>query len=163
LTGVPTPLASGSPGVFVEPAGLRGLDRVADAESLEGFADRVERATVKVLEADVVGGTDLLAQFALCEAYERAVHSLGAHRLCAQARAEVLAAPSEGADADQVEADLDRLDDLKGLEHADATVVEGGVGQPVLGRQGLAAGLLECLHVEVFLSDAVAQDGKERF
>src|SRR4051794_39325671 len=86
---------------------------------------------------------DLLAQFPLCEPYERAVDSLGADRLCAQADAGVVAAAGVGADADQVEADLDRLDGLERLEDADAAVVECRVGEPVRGRQWLAARFLE--------------------
>jgi hypothetical protein len=85
--------------------------------------------------------------------------SLGAHRLCAQASAEVVIAAGEGADADQVEADLDRLDGLEGLEQADAAVAEDRVGEPVLGRQWLAAGFLECLRVEVFGSEPLRRTG----
>ena len=83
----------------------------------------------------------LLPSLALGEADEGAVNGLGAHRLGAQAGAEVLAALRERADPDQVQADLDGLDDLQRLEQSDAAGAERGVGEPVAGRQRLAAGV----------------------
>src|SRR5206468_7583328 len=127
--------------ILVEPARLCGLDAVADAELLERLADGGDRRPVEVLEADVVGNAHaLVAQLPLREADERAMDRLGPHRLGAQAGAERLTVASERADADEVEADLDRLDDLERLEQADAATAERGVGEPVAGRQRLAAG-----------------------
>jgi hypothetical protein len=66
---------------------------------------------------------------------ERAVDGLGPHRLGKQPGAEGLARPRVDGDAEQVEADLDRLDDLERGEQADAAVVERRVREPVAGRQ----------------------------
>ena len=68
-------------GIFVVAARMIGLDAVADAELLERLANLRNGGPVKILEADVVRDSDVLAQFALREAPERAVHGLGAHRL----------------------------------------------------------------------------------
>ena len=87
---------------------------------------------------------------------------LGAHRLGAQTRTEVLARARVGADAEQVEADLHGLDDLERLEQADVAVVEGGVGEPVGVCEGGTAGFLERLDVVVLLGHCVAQHWQER-
>ena len=50
----------------------------------------------------------------LDEAHEHAVHGLCAHGLGTHPGPEVLTSPCERADSDEVEADLDRLDNLEG-------------------------------------------------
>ena len=78
------------------------------------------------------------------------------------ASAEFLARASEHANADQIEADLDRLDDLERREQADAAAVERSVREPVPRRERFAAGVLERLDVVVLLGHAVAQHRQKR-
>jgi hypothetical protein len=101
-------------GILVEPARLRTFIPVPDAERLQRLTDRRDRGPVEVLKADVVRHSHVLAELALSKPHERAVYRFGAHRLRAQARAKFLAGSHEGAHTDQVQADLDRFDDLEG-------------------------------------------------
>src|SRR5438874_9476216 len=58
---------------------------------------------VEVFEPDVVGRPQVLAQLDLCETHKCSVHGLGAHRLLAEAGAEVLTGARKGADPDQIQ------------------------------------------------------------
>jgi hypothetical protein len=101
-------------GVFVEAPGLLVLGAVADTEPFQRDAHLRYRGVGEVLESAVVGNADVLAKLTLSEAHERAVDRLGAHRLGAQPGAELFARFGVGADANEVEADLDGLDGFEG-------------------------------------------------
>ena len=111
-------------GVLVEATWPVASRAVADAESFQRVAHLGHGGIVEILEPDVVGNADVLAKLALREAHKRAVDRLGAHRLGAQPGAELVARLGIGADADEVEADLDGLDDLEGGEETDASGIE---------------------------------------
>ena len=87
------------------------------------------------------------------------MNGLGAHRLGAEPGTEVLAALRERADPDQVQADLDRLDDLERLEQSDAAVAERGVGEPVLGVNGLPPASLSASTWRYSVVTALLQHG----
>src|SRR4051794_15283327 len=73
--------------ILVEAARALPLLAVSDAEPLQCVARGGHRRPAELLEADVVGHADVLAELPLSEAHERAVHRLRAHRLGAEPRA----------------------------------------------------------------------------
>ena len=117
-------------GVLVEAPGPVASRAVSDAQPFQRVAHLRNGGIVEVFESDIVGNSDVLAKLALGETHKRAVDRLGTHRLGAQPGAELVARLGIGADADEIEADLDGLDDFEGGEKPDPSGIERRVREP---------------------------------
>ncbi len=134
---------------------------VTHAEALERFANSGQTLPVEVFKANVIG---VPTSFPSCDWAKRTSARCTAslpHRLGVYPCTELLASVHVGADTDQIEADLDRLDDLEGREEADAAIVESCVREPVRGRELCPARVLQGLDVVELLRDCVAQNRQE--
>lgn len=121
--------------ILIEPPGTTALLAVPDSEPFERIANLGNRRPIEVFETDVVGNTHVLAELPLRESHERAMHRLRTHGFSAKPRAKLIARSRKGADADQIQADLDRLHDFERGEEADTAGSECRVREPVLRRE----------------------------